>query len=232
MPQEGGKVRVLVADHYPLVRHGLRSLLEKEGGFEVVGETGNGQEALTLAARLAPDILLLDLRTSGLSGLDALRQIAASKSGVRVVLLGDSLDNGSVVEAVRLGARGVVFKESPPELVLKAIRCVLAGQYWVGRDSVSDLVRFLRDRSGALNEASATGSGLTPRERDVVAAVVDGCSNREIAERFSLSEATVKHHLTSIFDKLGISSRTELVAYALQGRLANGEGRPEPARAR
>jgi DNA-binding NarL/FixJ family response regulator len=134
------------------------------------------------------------------------------------VLTADAGDS-DVVEALQLGARGVVLKHSPPEMVFKSIRSVAAGEYWVGRERVADLIEMMRKRQAA-SEVTERGPalGLTPRERQMVTAIVAGCSNGDIAQKFSISPKTVKHHLTNIFDKLGVSNRLELALFAVHRR--------------
>lgn len=217
----GKPVRVLLADDHPIFRDGLRRLLGEEGSFRVVGEAGDGEEAVRLAQELLPDILLLDIAMPRCSGLEALRRLAEAESMVRTILLTVAADETEVMEAIRFGARGVVLKEATTELLFKAMRTVMAGQYWIGRETVTDLVRYVRDRApaGRKPAAPAPGVRLTLRERDVVAAIVAGSSNKEIAARFSLSADTVKHHLTSIFNKVGVSTRLELALYAVEHRL-------------
>ena len=214
-------IRVAIADDHPILREGLRRLLEDEGGFEVVGQAADGQEAVRLAREARPDVLLLDLAMPRASGLDALRELSAAGGGPKVLLLTVAIDDAQVVEALELGARGVVLKEAATELLFKAIRSVVAGQYWVGRDTVTDIVRHLRERAAAVaRRRPSPAQRLTAREREIVAAVAAGDSNREIAARLGLAEDTVKHHVTNIFDKLGVSNRAEMAAYAASHGLA------------
>jgi DNA-binding NarL/FixJ family response regulator len=218
-------IRILIADSQPLFRTGLRRALEAEPDLGVVGETGDGDEAVELARSLGPDLLLLDPEMPRTDGLEALERLNGLDKTLSTILLTASLDHARLVEAVRLGVRGVVSKDASRELLLKAIRSVLAGQYWLGREEVADVVRTLLETSPDLNGRNGrngrkTALPLTPREREVVSAVVQGLSNREIATRLSVSEDTVKHHLTNIYDKLGLSSRVELVVYALSHGLA------------
>jgi len=210
-------IRIVIADDHPIFRDGLRRLLEAESDMKVVGEACDGREAVKLATEIKPDILLLDLAMPHHTGLDALRDLNTSGAGaVRIILLTAAVEKKQMVEALQLGARGVVLKDSATQLLLKSIHAVMAGEYWVGRDSVSNLVQYLRNLMQSTNEESKQKKfGLTPRELEIVSAVVAGYANREIAEYFKISEDTVKHHLSNIFDKLGVSTRLELALFAV-----------------
>jgi len=145
------------------------------------------------------------------TGLQGLQELAALP--VRVLVLTAAVDSADVVRAYELGARGVVLKESATEMLFESIRSVLAGQYWAGRQTVGDLVAALRGLRSPTPQAAARG--LTPREREIISAVASGCGNGEIARKLAISEHTVKHHLTNIFDKLGVSTRLELALLAV-----------------
>ncbi len=217
-------VRILVADDHPIFRDGLRKLLEAETDFQVVGEASDGGEAIKMAQRLKPDVLLLDLAMPQVPGLEALRELRNSVEAIRVILLTAAIDREQIVDALHHGVRGVVLKESATQLLLKSIRCVMAGQYWVGRESVTDLVRIIRDLTVIPEQGPRKRAyNLTPRERDIISSIVDGYTNKDIAEKFSIAEQTVKHHLGNIFDKLGVSNRLELALYAVNHHLVDND---------
>ena len=216
MDSTKAQTRILIADDHPIFRDGLKRLLEAERGFRVIGEACDGVEAVSLVHQLKQEILLLDLAMPRRPGLEALRELSTQSLSARVILLTAAVEKEQIVEALQLGARGVVLKDSATQILLKAIHAVMNGEYWVGRESVSNLVQYLR----ALVDSSTAASrqkryGLTPRELDIISAVVAGYANKEIAEHFKISEDTVKHHLSNIFDKLGVSTRLELALFAV-----------------
>ncbi|HZT70716.1 MAG TPA: response regulator transcription factor [Terriglobia bacterium] len=224
MSETSQPVRILVADDHPIFRDGLRKLLEAEKDFKVVGEASDGGEAIEMAQRLKPDVLLLDLAMPRVPGLEAVRQLGNSVEAIKVILLTAAIDREQIVDALHHGVRGVVLKESATQLLLKSIRCVMAGQYWVGRESVSDLVRIVRDLSAIPEQGTRKRAyNLTPRELDIISAIVDGYTNKDIAEKFQIAEQTVKHHLGNIFDKLGVSNRLELALFAVNHHLVGEE---------
>ena len=145
--------------------------------------------------------------------------MSTDATSVRVILLTAAAEKDQIVEALQLGARGVVLKDSATQILLQSIRAVMNGEYWVGRESVSNLVQYLRGLIGSGNTARQKRYGLTPRELEIVSAVVAGYANKEIAEHFKISEDTVKHHLSNIFDKLGVSTRLELALFAVNQSL-------------
>lgn len=212
-------VRILIADDHPIFRDGLKRLLESERDFKVIGEACDGVEAVTLARKLKPEILLLDLAMPRKAGLEALRDMSADSSPARVILLTAAAEKEQIVEALQLGARGVVLKDSATQILLKSIRAVINGEYWVGRESVSNLVQYLRNMLESAATPRQRKYGLTPRELEIVSAVVAGYANKEIAEHFKISEDTVKHHLSNIFDKVGVSTRLELALFAVNQAL-------------
>ena len=212
--------RIVIADDHPIFRDGLKRLLESEREFKVVGEACEGIDAVTLVQQLKPDVLLLDLAMPRRAGLDALREMGNEPVSPRVILLTAAAEKHQIVEALQLGARGVVLKDSATQILLKSIRAVMSGEYWVGRESVSNLVQYLRNLvDSSVNDPRKKKYGLTPRELEVISAVVAGFANKEIAQHFKISEDTVKHHLSNIFDKLGVSTRLELALFAVNQAL-------------
>ncbi len=225
-------VRIVVADDHPLVRDSLCKLFELQPGFAVIGQAGDGIEALERVRALKPDVLLLDLAMPRMNGLEVLEQLGGSEPSLRVVLLTAQIEREETVQALRLGARGVVLKEAATEMLYKCIRAVMNGEFWVGHERIDDLMRTLRQIERGAPRDPSPASRLTAREYQVIAAIIDGASNKDIGNEFGLSEQTVKNHLSNIFDKLGVSTRLELALYAVHHRLLSGvtiERAPKPA---
>jgi two-component system nitrate/nitrite response regulator NarL len=220
-----GHVRIVIADDHPIFRDGLRRLLAEEPDFLVVGEACDGHEAIERVAHLQPDVLLLDLLMPGTSYVDVLQTVAVTATATRSLLLTASIEPGEVVKALGAGARGIVLKSAASQLLMKAIRTVQAGEYWVAREDIGSLVGTFRGQAAAPPQQF----GLTRRELDIVMTVATGSTNKEIAQRFSLSEETVKHHLTKIFSKVGVANRVELALFAINEQLVTPAG---PSRAR
>jgi two-component system nitrate/nitrite response regulator NarL len=204
-------IRIVIADDHAIFRDGLRRLLATREDFHVIAEASDGKEAIALATELRPDVLLLDLAMPRVPGMEVLRELARQELPLRTILLTAAIHPFAVTSALQLGARGIVLKASPPELLLKSIRAVCDGQFWVGSEPASNWAR-----SGQPQDASF---GLTTREIEIIAAIREGNSNREIAARLAISEETVKRHLSNIFGKLGVSSRLELAVLASEQNL-------------
>jgi two-component system, NarL family, nitrate/nitrite response regulator NarL len=213
------RVRVVVANGHPIFRDGLRRLLETDPGL-LISEVGEDAGTVALVHEMAPDILLLDLATSGPRAVETLSELAASAVLVRTIVLTDCIDTPEVLRALQLGARGVILKDSTPEVLFESIHSVMAGDFWIGPEPVSEAVVGLRKLRAARRRSKALG--LTPREMEIARAVVAGYTNREIAGRFSISENTVKSHLVHIFNKLGASNRVELALFASHHRVLDG----------
>lgn len=204
-------IRLVLADDHVLFLDGLEALFRAESDFEVVARCRDGREALRAVREHAPDVLLLDLRMPGMGGLELIRALRAEGKGVRVVVLTAALDEAEVVEAVRLGVRGVVLKEMAADLLLRCVRAVHGGGVWIERASAVRALERMARRGPGRGEP---GSELTPRELDVVRLVLEGLRNKEIGERLAIGEGTVKIHLHRIYEKLGVDSRLALAATA------------------
>ena len=215
-------IRIVVADDHPVVRFGVKNMLNNEPGFEVVGEANDGDEAITQTLELEPDILLLDLAMPKLPGLEAMRAIMNRSPRVKIVLLTSLISTQQIIEALQIGARGIVLKDSVASDLGESLRAVLSGDYWIGGKRVVNLLSALHD---LMQQAAAVPEkktyGLTPRELEVVTCIVEGCSNKDIAKQFTISEETVKRHLSNIFDKTGVSTRLELALFAISHKLVD-----------
>jgi len=215
------KTRIVIADDHPIFRDGLRGLIETDEDFMLAGQATDGEQAAALAKKLKPDVLLLDLMLPKLTGLQVLAQLAGDPglATMKTILLTAAIDEDQITEALRLGAKGVVLKDTATELLIKSIHCVVDGEYWVGRNNVGGLIQALRMAHTKRPEDSVNKFALTARELEIVTAIVEGYSNKEIARKFSISEQTVKHHLSSIFDKVGVSNRLELALFSVNHQL-------------
>jgi len=213
-------IRIVVADDHPVVRFGVRNMLLNEPGFEVVGEAEDGDDAITQTLELEPDILLLDLLMPRLPGLEAMRAIMTKSPRVKIVMLTSTISTQQIIEALQIGARGIVLKDSVVGDLSQALRAVLSGDYWIGGERVANLLKALHElmaQAAAIPERKTYG--LTPRELEVVGCIVEGCSNRDVAKQFSISEETVKRHLSNVFDKTGVSTRLELALFSIAHKL-------------
>jgi two-component system, NarL family, nitrate/nitrite response regulator NarL len=210
-------ITVLIADDDPIVRQAVRSVLEVSGGFRVMGEAEDGKMAAELMKETNPNILLLDLLMPNLPGLEALRAITSAGSEVRTVVLCSAISTKQVLEALQLGARGVILKKRVAELV-PALDAVMRGQYWIESQSVSNVVQIVQQLAAATPQTSQPQNrfGLTARETEIISFITQGCMNRDIANSLSITEETVKRHLTNIFNKVGMSNRLELALFAIE----------------
>jgi DNA-binding NarL/FixJ family response regulator len=219
MPQPvhtSAPIRIIVIDDHAIMREGLRLLIERRPGLIVVGEAANRADALALATREQPDIILLDLDLRSENGIDFLPELFAAACAARVIVLTGMRDPELHQRAVRLGALGVVLKEQAGELLLKAIEKVQAGEAWLDRTMIAAvLTTLVRPQApDPVDPEALKVASLTAREREIITLIGQGFNNGQIAGRLAISKATVNHHLTSIFAKLKVSSRLELVVYA------------------
>lgn len=229
IPAERPKIKILIADDHPIVRDGLKSLLEYEEDFEVVGMAADGREVLEKVEAGDPDVILLDLRMPNMDGLTALQNLQQSHKRCKVIVLTASEDKNEFVQAMKLGCSGIVLKQTAPDLIVKSIRKVNAGEIWLDSHTTAAVMRQFAAPSEVTPASSVTAKGrerspLSQREREIVGLVAQGYKNKEMAEKMFISEQTVKNHLHNIFDKLGVSDRLELALYAIhKGLHINGE---------
>lgn len=206
-------IRIVIADDHPIVVDGLAQLFRLEIDFEVVARCLNGLEALQAVRTYQPDVLLLDLRMPHMTGLDVIRELRQTSDPTRVILLTALFDDAEIEDAVRLGVRGVMLKDLAPPLMVQCIRSVYAGSDWIEKNLLD------RALQRANRGPAAPPKSLTPREFEILKMVVRGLRNKAIAAELAISEGTVKIHLHSIYEKLGVGGRLELSAYARQHRL-------------
>lgn len=209
-------IKLIIADDHPLVLNGLKQLFLGEPDITVFACCNDGESALTAISHQMPDILILDLRMPKCTGISVLNTLKQQKSTVKTVVLTAGVDEDELITAIQLGAKGVVLKETAPEILLECVRKVFAGGDWLEKDAVVRAMETLAER---VNKASDARQGLTARELGLVKLVASGYSNKRIAEECSISEGTVKVHLHNIFDKLDINNRVELCLYAQENNL-------------
>ena len=215
-------IRVLLVDDHVVMRTALRVLIEGQSGLRVVGEAGTRAESLNIAATEKPDIILLDLDLGGESGLDLIPDLLAASDQSRIIILTGVRDADAHHRAVTLGAMGVVKKERAFDVLLGAIKSVHAGEAWLDPRLIAKLLAEVSGSAKAkeTDPEAAKIASLTDREREVLSLITQGCKNKEIADRLFISEWTVRHHITSIFNKLGVSDRVDLILYAYRQGLA------------
>ncbi len=211
-------IRILLIDDHASVRAGIRLLIESYRDFVVVGEAGNYSEATVIASREKPDVILLDLVMGEESGLDYLPNLLLVSHPAKVLVLTGVLDLEIHQKAIQLGAIGLLIKNSPPDVLIKAIRKVHKGEAWLDRRMVANvLMDFLHNgRTEKSSDGKAQSQSLTKRESDIIRLVAQGLRNKQIAEQLAISDITVRHHLTSVFNKLGLADRFELIIYAFK----------------
>jgi DNA-binding NarL/FixJ family response regulator len=210
-PDPQPPIRVVLADDHPLVLDALEQQLGLEGGIEVVGRCTRGEEVCTVVRQCRSDVLILDLVMKGQDGLSVLRELGDDPHPPRTIMLSGFMEEAEVLEAMRLGVRGVLMKDMAPRLIVQCVRKVHAGGEWLEQERVGRAVKTLLRRTTGEQEAARV---LTPRELELVRLVAVGMHNKDIAQRLEIAEGTVKLHLHSVYDKLGIDGRVALTIWA------------------
>ncbi len=215
----GSPIKVAIVDDHPIFRAGVKHLLEAHPSFELVGEGTDGFDVARIVRESQPDVLLLDVAMPRLSGVDALVNLPSSST--HILLLTAAINAGDILRAIQLGARGVLLKDAASPQIVEGIQRVAEGKFVIGSDVMTGMPQAL----AKLTEQGDKSCRLTPRELEVTIAVANGAANRDIAQQLSISLQTVKHHLTAIFDKTGVSTRLELALYAINTGLVHTDQR-------
>ena len=218
----GEKIRVLLVDDHTLFRSGIKSLLQRTDDFEVVGEAGDGLEGIKRVRSLKPDVALLDLHMPGISGLEAVKVISEEMPEVNVLMLTVSEDAQDLMEALRAGACGYLLKNIETDTLVDAIRKAAQGESVVSQQMTAKLIQGVRNPPKA-EPAAVERDRFSPRERDILASLAQGESNKEIARKLDLAESTVKIHVQNIFKKLNLTSRVQAAVYAVEHGFGQAE---------
>jgi two-component system nitrate/nitrite response regulator NarL len=208
-------VSIVVADDHPVVLGGLITLLNEDKTFRLAASCANGQEAIDAIRNLRPDLALLDINMPRLNGLQVLKILMAENLPTRVCFLAASLTDGEVVAATAEGAFGIILKETAPDTLITCLHAVAAGQKWLPADLVDGAIERLREHHAQIATVSDL---LTPREIEIMLRVAEGLTNSEVGRRLNITEGTVKMHLHSIYQKVGVSNRTSLANFAIAYR--------------
>jgi DNA-binding NarL/FixJ family response regulator len=206
-------IRVLIADDHAVLREGLRSFLELQEGIEIVGDAADGEEAVALAERLHPGVVLMDLVMPKLDGVEAMRALRERVPDARVIILTSYIDDDRLLPAIRAGAAGYLLKNAEPQELARAIRTAEAGEALIDPSVAARLVERL-----ATDDRRDDYGSLTPREREVLELIGRGFSNKRIAQELGVAEKTVKTHVTHVLGKLGVADRTQAALYAARHR--------------
>ncbi len=206
------QIKILIADDHPVVREGLFAMLSRQPDFKVIGEAKDGVEVVEMARRLEPDVVLMDLRMPGIDGVEAMRQIRSTNPDIKFIILTTYSDDEYIFSGIEAGARAYLLKDAPREELFKAIRAVHKGESLIQPVVASRLI----DRFAELSRKAPSGEQLTERELEILQLMAKGAANKEISAQLSISESTVKTHISNIFQKLGVNDRTEAVTEALR----------------
>jgi len=209
-------VRILLVDEHLIFREGLRKLLDGEPGFTVVGDAPGPDEALLAVDEQKPDIAIVSLAGRPLARLmQTLQDLGTERHRLRTIVLAATIERRHIVQALQLGVSGLLLKDTSAQLMFESVRCVVAGHCWIGREKLSDMAEAVV-RPAPMDRARFR---LTPRELEIVDAVRRGDTNKSIARQLSITENTVKHHLTTIFGKVGVFTRLQLAVFAINHKL-------------
>jgi len=219
---EAARIRIVTIDEHELFRVGLNLLLARQPGFEIVASASTWSDAMPLLQRKHPDVILLSISSHDAAGINSLPQLLAASEGTSILAISELRDPELFGKAVRLGAAGVLLRNSSAEMLVKAIECVNAGEAWLDRSITGSLLRKISPRKKAVKQDAENVriASLTEREREVIKLAGKGLKNRQIAEKLFLSDITVHHHLTSIYSKLKVADRLELLIYSYRNNLA------------
>ena len=218
-------IRILIVDAQEMIRTALRLLIETNARMSVVGEAGNRADALTVACREQPDIILFDLALGDEDGLDLIEELCAASKSSRLLILTSLRDAEMHAHAILLGAVGVLLKDKTADMLMKAIEKVSEGEPWIDHSTLTNVLTAISKRKTTteVDDDASKIASLTSRERQVIATVCAGLKNKQIAQKLFISESTVRHHLSSIFGKLGASGRFDLIIYAHRHNLTSFE---------
>lgn len=214
---------IVIADDHPIVRKGLRALLEAEPGYEVLGEAEDGLGAVRLVEQLNPDVLVIDVMMPGLGGLEATRQVTKRSPRTRVVVLSVHSNEPYVLEALRNGAAAYVLKTTSTNTLVEAVREVVEGRRYLSPPLTERAIEVYVERTNSTLQAIDRFDLLTGREREVLHLAADGCTNAEIGERLNISPRTAETHRTNLMRKLGLASQTELLKFAIKRGIVSAE---------
>ena len=215
------KITVIIADDHPIVRNGIKNELARHDEIEVISEAENGDESLQQAIKLQPDVLLLDINMPGFRAIDVVREISKREGKTKVLVLSAFGDLEYILAMLKAGANGYMLKDEEPATIVKGIRAISKGETWLSADVATRLV-FASVRSNQ----NYGKSELTSREKEVLALIAKGHDNRKIADCLTISEGTVKNHVSNIYDKIRVNSRAEAVAWAWQHGLVKSQEEP------
>ncbi len=220
MNKTADKIHVARADDPAMVREGLKQILELEDDIEVIAQASNGEEALDIARKKQPDVILMDINMPGMNGLQAIKEIKDEKMPSKIIVLTIHEDREYLFKTLHMGAEGYVLKDADPNVLIEAIRSVNSGEAYIQGNMTKELVKEFKKVTLNNKETSETNN-LTSREKEVLELIAEGLINREIAKKLYISEKTVKNHVSNIFKKLKVSDRTQAAIYAYKNNITS-----------